>query len=91
VTGTPAIDSKMVNDKWGVLSTGVIDPDTQRVYLVAWVSPDGSADRAAHFMNVLDVKRRKPAVIPPRSARGPRSPARNTTTACFASSEARCC
>jgi hypothetical protein len=56
VTGSPAIDSKMVNDKWGVLSTGVIDPDSQRVYLVAWVSPDGSADRAAHFINGLDVK-----------------------------------
>ena len=56
VTGTPAIDSKMVNDKWGVLSTGVIDPDSQRVYLVAWVSPDGSAKQAAHFINVLDVK-----------------------------------
>ncbi len=64
VKGTPAIDSKMVNDKWGVLSTGVIDPDTHRVYLVAWVSPDGSADRAAHFMNVLDVKDGT-AVIPP--------------------------
>lgn len=55
VTGTTAIDSKMVNDKWGVLSTGVIDPDTQRVYMVSWVSPDGSADKAAHFVNVLNV------------------------------------
>jgi hypothetical protein len=56
VTGTPDIDAHMVNDKWGVLSTGVIDPDTQRVYLVAWVSPDGSVKRAAHFMKVLNVK-----------------------------------
>ena len=55
VNGSPAIDSKMVNDKWGVLSTGVIDPDTQRVYLVAWVSPDGSAAKAAHFINVLNI------------------------------------
>ena len=56
VTGTLDIDAHMVNDKWGVLSTGVIDPDTQRVYLVAWVSPDGSVKRAAHFVMVLNVK-----------------------------------
>jgi hypothetical protein len=65
VNGSLAIDSKLVNDKWGVLSTGVIDADTQRVYLVAWVSPDGSTAKAAHFiyvMNVADGSQVLPAV-----------------------------
>ena len=29
----PTIDCHAINDKWGELSTGVIDPDTERVYL----------------------------------------------------------
>jgi hypothetical protein len=37
------------------LSTGVIDPDTQRVYLVAWVSSDGTPQKAEHFVFVLNV------------------------------------
>ncbi len=49
------IDCHAINDKWGVLSTGVIDPDTQRVYLVAWVSPDGTPQKAQHFVFVLNV------------------------------------
>ena len=28
------------SNNWGGLTTGVIDPDTKRVYLVAWVSPN---------------------------------------------------
>jgi len=39
----PTIDCHQINDKWGVLSTGVIDADTQRLYLVGWVSPDGTS------------------------------------------------
>ena len=33
VTGTPAIDSKMVNDKWGVLSTGV---NLSALSMISW-------------------------------------------------------
>ncbi len=55
IDGDRTIDSKLVNDKWGVLSTGVIDADTQRVYLVSWVSPDGVPRNGAHFVNVLKV------------------------------------
>jgi hypothetical protein len=51
----PTIDCHNINDKWGVLSTGVIDPDTQRVYLVAWVSPDRTPQKAKHFVFVLNV------------------------------------
>ncbi|HEX3471668.1 MAG TPA: hypothetical protein VHT28_10825, partial [Silvibacterium sp.] len=50
----PTIDCHAINDKWGVLSTGVIDPDTQRVYLVAWVSPDGTPQKANHYVFVLN-------------------------------------
>jgi len=51
----PTIDCHAINDKWGVLSTGVIDPDTGRVYLVAWVSPDGTPQNANHYVFVLNV------------------------------------
>jgi hypothetical protein len=51
----PTIDCHAVNDKWGVLSTGVIDPETARIYLVAWISPDGTPQKAQHFVFVLSV------------------------------------
>jgi hypothetical protein len=50
------IDCYQINQYWGVLSTGVIDPDTQRVYLVAWISPDGTPQNGKHYMVVLNVK-----------------------------------
>jgi len=57
VQGSAAIDFHMVNDKWGCLSTGAIDPDTARYYQVCWVSPDGSGDpkTARYYMFVINV------------------------------------
>ncbi len=55
VNGSGAIDMHNINDKWGVLSTGVIDPATRRVYLVAWCSADGTPQSAMHFVYVLNV------------------------------------
>jgi hypothetical protein len=57
VTGARSIDSKLVNQFWGCLSTGVIDPDKQRLYQVCWVSPDktGNPQTARYFMFVLRV------------------------------------
>lgn len=49
------IDCHAINDKWGVLSTGVIDPETRRLYLVAWVSPDGTPQKAQHHVFVLNL------------------------------------
>ncbi len=49
------IDCYQINDKWGVISTGVIDPDTRLVYLVAWVSPDGTPQKGAYYLYVLNV------------------------------------
>jgi hypothetical protein len=60
------IDCYQINDKWGVISTGVIDPDTQRVYLVAWVSPDGTPQNGRYYMyalNVSDGTQAMPAVM----------------------------
>jgi hypothetical protein len=62
----PTIDCHAINDKWGVLSTGVIDPDTKREYLVAWISQDhsGSPLTARYFMFVLNVADGTQAVAP---------------------------
>jgi hypothetical protein len=37
VTGSRSIDFHLINQFWGCLPTGVIDPDTQRLYQVCWV------------------------------------------------------
>lgn len=57
VTSSPQIDSKSINQHWGCISTGVIDPDTQRLYQVCWVSPDksGNPQTARYYMFVLNV------------------------------------
>jgi hypothetical protein len=58
------IDCYQINDKWGVLSTGVVDPDTSLVYLVAWISPDGTPQNGKHYMYVLNVKDGTQAIAP---------------------------
>lgn len=57
IQGSKAIDFHGINDKWGCLSTGVIDAETARDYQVCWVSPDNSGDpkTARYFMFVLNV------------------------------------
>jgi hypothetical protein len=57
IQGSGAIDFHNINDKWGCLSTGVIDPDTARDYQVCWVSPDnsGSPNTARYYLFVLNV------------------------------------
>jgi hypothetical protein len=57
VDGSQQIDSKNINQHWGCISTGVIDPDTERLYQVCWVSTDGSGrpQTARYFMFVLNV------------------------------------
>jgi hypothetical protein len=65
----PTIDCHAINDKWGVLSTGVIDPDTQRIYLVAWISPDGTPQNASHYVFVLNAADGS-QVVPPVLVKG---------------------
>ena len=66
VTGSASIDSHQINQHWGCLSTGVIDPDTKRLYQVCWVSKDGTGNptTARYFMFVLNVADGS-QVIPP--------------------------
>lgn len=46
VNGTQAIDSRKINDHWGILSTGVLDGNM--LYCVAWTSSNGSVEKAQH-------------------------------------------
>jgi hypothetical protein len=55
INGGGAIDMHLINDKWGVLSTGVADPDTGLVYLVAWISPDGTPQNGVHWVYTLNI------------------------------------
>jgi len=57
INGSAAIDMHQINDHWGCLSTGVIDPDNKRLYQVCWVSPDnsGNPQTARYFMFVQNV------------------------------------
>ena len=66
VNGSGNIDFHLINQYWGCLSTGVIDPDTQRLYQVCWVSPDksGNPQTARYFMFVLNVADGSQAVPP---------------------------
>ncbi|HLH37270.1 MAG TPA: hypothetical protein VKX41_21555 [Alloacidobacterium sp.] len=48
IKGSAAIDMHLINDHWGILSTGVIDVQTQILYVVAWISPDGTPQKGTH-------------------------------------------
>lgn len=66
VNGSLQIDEHNVNDHWGCISTGVIDPASQHLYQVCWVSPDntGNALTARYYMFVLNVADGSQAVAP---------------------------
>jgi len=55
INGGTDIDMYKINDHWGLLSTGVIDPDTKIWYGVAWESPDGTAANGAHYVHSLNI------------------------------------
>jgi hypothetical protein len=57
VTSSTQIDSMNINQHWGCISTGVIDPDTQLLYQVCWVAADnaGAPQTAKYYMHVLNV------------------------------------
>ena len=56
ITGTEAIDTYMINDHWGILSTPVIDETSGTMYLVAWISPDGWVAKAQHYCYAISVR-----------------------------------
>ena len=56
VNGSRAIDMHGINDHWGILSTGVLDPDTATWYGVALTSPDGTPPKGSHAVYALDLR-----------------------------------
>jgi len=71
------IDFWGTNDHWGILSTPVIDLETKTMYVVAWTSPNGTVQRATHFLYALDIvtgrETRNPLLISAR-IQGPKGP-----------------
>ena len=67
ITGTTAIDAWAINQFWGCISTGVIDPQLKRLYQVCWVVPNAQGNpmpaapansdptKARYYMFVLNV------------------------------------
>lgn len=64
VNGSKNIDAWKVNDHWSVLSTPVIDLETQRIYIVAWTDPAGNYATAKYYLHVLNLKDGS-RVVPP--------------------------
>jgi outer membrane protein assembly factor BamB len=48
INGSKEIDGWLINDHWGILSTGVIDDGL--LYCVAWISGNGSAKNGRHSL-----------------------------------------
>lgn len=48
INGSKQIDAWLINDHWGILSTGVIDDGL--LYCVAWISVDGTAKKGKHSL-----------------------------------------
>jgi hypothetical protein len=53
IKGNTSIDSHMINDHWGILSTPVIDAQAGVMYVCSWISSDGSVARAQHFVHAI--------------------------------------
>src|SRR5882672_3683336 len=56
VQGSQQIDAHSINDHWGILSTPVIDQASGTMYLVAWISPDGSWQKGQHFLRAISIR-----------------------------------
>ncbi len=54
IVSTAAIDSYVVNQHWGIVSTPVIQHGV--MYGCCWISPDGSAAKGQHFAFAIDIK-----------------------------------
>lgn len=56
IQGTQSIDSYLINDHWGILSTPVIDATAGVMYVCSWISADGSVAKAQHFLHALSLR-----------------------------------
>jgi len=66
INNTKQIDSWSINDHWGILSTPVIDRDTETMYVVGYSSADGTQNNASHHLHAIalqDGKDRKAPII----------------------------
>lgn len=54
IKGSKQIDGWLINDFWSVLSTEVISGNM--LYVVAWLSPDGSPQKASHWFYGIDLR-----------------------------------
>jgi len=50
------IDLWGVNHRWGILSTPVLDPGNEKMYVVCWTSSDGSLAKAVYELHEVDLK-----------------------------------
>ncbi len=57
ITGSNQIDMHVINVKWGILSTPVIDRAANTLYACAWISPDntGNWQTGRYFVAALDI------------------------------------
>jgi PQQ enzyme-like repeat protein len=56
IQGNTSIDSHMINDHWGILSTPVIDTQAGVLYACAWTSVDGSPDNGQHYVHAIKLQ-----------------------------------
>jgi hypothetical protein len=69
IHGNKAIDTYLINDYWGFLSTGILDLEDRAWGGVSWSSPDGSVAKASfwfHWISVVDGS----TLAPPLSLEG---------------------
>lgn len=50
------IDMWGINILWGILSTPALDPQSGKMYVCCWTSPDQSVDKAVYELHEIDIK-----------------------------------
>jgi hypothetical protein len=66
INGDRSTDFWRINNHWGCISTGVVDPDAQLLYQVCWISPDssGRAQTARYYLFSLRIADGREAAAP---------------------------
>jgi hypothetical protein len=62
IQGSTKIDGWMINDKWGILSTGQVANGI--LYVVSWTSPDGTPSSGSYRLHAINLKDGTPAQKP---------------------------
>jgi outer membrane protein assembly factor BamB len=55
IPGTVAMDMYLINDHWGILSTPVINPITNTIYVVAMTSPTAQLSNSSYVLHALSL------------------------------------